>query len=134
MAVARAERRALRRAFDIVADDGDTDDPVVIGDEPVPAGHRVVEGAEPRDKLVCSCGQIFATAAGFHQHTRPPAESPGPVPPPAGAAAVDAATRPPETAPAGPGPRTYKSRKPRPGDDNPPADFYDNLPEARNLR
>jgi hypothetical protein len=126
MALARAERRALRRAFDIVADDGDTDDPV-IRDEPDPPAHRVMEGVPPTDKLVCSCGEVFATAAGFHQHLQP-AEIPGPVST-AGHAPAGAAT--PVAAPAGPGPKTYKARKSRPVETGPPVDFYDNLPESR---
>jgi hypothetical protein len=130
MALARAERRALRRAFDIVADDGDTDDPV-IRDEPDPPAHRVIEGAEPKDKLVCSCGEVFATAAGFHQHTNPP-EIPGPVSPPPSAAADDAAA-PLAPAPTDPGPKP-KSRRSDTRQDRVPDWVHDEAPEARGYR
>jgi hypothetical protein len=91
MALARAERRALRRAFNIpVTDDHDA------------------EPAEP-------AGQI-----------------PGPAP--ATPTAPSGETEPPPSRPAGPGPTT-KSRKPaRPRLDNPPLDYYDDLPEARGMR
>jgi len=123
MALARAERRALLRAFNIPVDDEvESDATPPVPDPP----HHVVEGADPKDKLVCSCGRVFATAAGFAHHREQPEIGPGPAskqPPPA--AAVDAA---PPAAPAGPGPKQTKQPKRR--DESPPPSYYDSLPES----
>lgn len=113
MAIARAERRALRRAFSIPAYD-DVDDPVIDtkdlaapprGETPAPAEgpslpvpgrggpsveHRTV--GQENGMLVCSCGHRDATAWGMSFH-----------------------------------------RKQQTGEE-PPADLYDNLPEARGYR
>jgi len=121
MALARAERRALRRAFDIVAKDGDSEDePILAADRAGAADHRVVDG--DRDGiLTCSCGEKFNTAWGWSVHRK---EQTGELPAPAAVA----------EAPADPGRETYKSRKPRrPVETGPPVDYYDNLPEARNM-
>ena len=118
MALARAERRALHRAFNIPLED----DEAAKADDP-PAAHRIVEGAAPKDKLVCACGEIFATAAAFHQHTRP-AEIPGPVPAPPSPGAAAGVARPPAATPAGPGPKPSRRA------DSPPPEYYDQLPES----
>jgi hypothetical protein len=105
MALARAERRALKRAFAIPADD-DIDDPIL---DTGPLEHRMVETRNSKDPWYrCSCGEKFATQAEFHRHHTP---------------AVDAT---PAAEPAGPG---RKSRR-----DQPPVELYDSLPEARGLR
>jgi len=122
MALARAERRALRRAFDIPAYGNDSDD----GPEPeIPEEHRMLDARGAQDHYTCTCGEVFTTIAGFHAHKTPgPASEELPVPD---------ATLPPAKASAGPG-RTYKSRKQRPVETGPPLDYYDQLPEARGLK
>ena len=70
MALARAERRALRRAFNIpVADDIDDEPPVGVE-------HRMLDARDSHDHYVCACGERFPTMAAFHRH-----KIPGPVPP-----------------------------------------------------
>ena len=121
MALARAERRALKRAFAIPLDE--TDEP-----EPEPVDHRMLDGRHGQDQYRCSCGQIFSTVAAFSAHKH---EIPGPAPAPMPNHPTGE-TEPPPSRPAGPG---TKSRKPpRPVETGPPVDYYDNLPEAKGLR
>jgi hypothetical protein len=123
MALARAERRALRRAFNIPAVGDEIDDPILDNGDPVE--HEMLTGRTATDPwYTCSCGQRYPTMAAFNKH-----KIPGPVPPPTAAAAVDAgASGPPLPAPTGPGP-TKRGRR-----DDPPPEYYDQLPESRNLR
>jgi hypothetical protein len=70
MALARAERRALRRAFNIpVADDIDEPPPVEVD-------HYQLTAQPGDQRRRCSCGQSFGTDAEFAAH-----KTPGPVPP-----------------------------------------------------
>jgi hypothetical protein len=124
MALARAERRALCRAFSITINE-DIDEPIVENGQP--ERHEMLTGRTATDPWYrCSCGQRYRTMADFHAHKK----IPGPVPPPAAVpvAVVDAgASGPPLPAPTGPGPA--KRRR-----DDPPPEYYDQLPESRNLR
>lgn len=104
MALARAERRALKRAFNIPALD-EIDDPVL---EPV--DHHVADH-RPDGVLVCTCGELFNTAWSFSVHRKQ--QIPGP-----------AAPAPAMPRPADPGPKRRRET-------GPPPEFYDNLPEAR---
>ena len=125
MALARAERRALKRAFAIPLDETDEPEPAEVD----PVEHRLVDARQAEDPYTCTCGETFSTVAAFAAHKHPTPELPGPAPAepnhPGGMV-------PPPSRPAGPG---TKSRKPaRPRQDSPPVDFYDDLPEARGLR
>jgi hypothetical protein len=126
MALARAERRALRRAFDIPAHD--TDD---VADEPEPVGRHHQLTATAKDPWrTCTCGQRFGTDAEFAAHQKQP-EIPGPAPAMPGPPQAQRADEPPR--PAGPGPKRNQ-RKGRPVEDAPPVDYYDSLPEARGYK
>jgi hypothetical protein len=106
MALARAERRALRRAFNIPADDDLDDDPI-----PDPADHHLAE--HRRDGvLVCACGELFNTVWSHSVHRK---QIPGP-----------AAPAPAMPRPADPDPNPRGRREP-----GPPTSYYDSLPEAR---
>jgi hypothetical protein len=126
MALARAERRALRRAFNIPAVGDEIDDPILDNGDPVE--HEMLTGRTATDPWYrCSCGQRYPTMAAFNNH-----KIPGPVPPPAvSATAMEAgASHPPVPAPTGPGP----TKQPKRATDSPPPEYYDQLPESRNLR
>jgi len=119
MALARAERRALRRAFDIPAYDD--------GDEPLETGHEehiMLPAHGAQDHYACSCGQVFSTMAGFHAHKNP---GPAPTPPPTAAVPTGAAG-PPQPAPAGPGPKPKTKHTNR---ERVPDYVYDQLPESQ---
>ena len=134
MALARAERRALKRAFAIPLDETDEPEPVEPLVEPVE--HRMLDGRDAQDQYRCSCGQRFSTIAAFHAHQHPGTttdRSTGEIPGPASAPKPNhptGETEPPPSRPAGPGP-FKRSRK---TDQEPPASYYDDLPEARGLR
>jgi hypothetical protein len=111
MALARAERRALKRAFNISAFD-DADDPVLDPAVLDPADHHLAD--HRRDGvLVCACGELFNTVWSHSVHRKQ--QAPGP-----------AAPAPAMPRPADPGPKPRARREP-----GPPPDYYDNLPEAQ---
>jgi hypothetical protein len=127
MALARAERRALRRAFNIPAVGDEIDDPI-LDDSPVTHEMLTPRSATHRT-YDCTCGERFATQAAFAAHKKIPGPVP-PAPPAVAATATDAgASGPPLPAPTGPGP-TKRARR----EDQPPPEYYDSLPESRNLR
>jgi hypothetical protein len=67
MALARAERRALLRAFDIPAYDAEQPIPEYVEPE-----HRMLDLGDAKDPwLVCSCGEKFQTNAAFAAHLEP---------------------------------------------------------------
>jgi hypothetical protein len=110
MALARAERRALKRAFAIPTDD-DIDDPVL---DTGPVEHVMVETRNAKDPWYrCSCGQRFATQAEFHRHHTPAVEA--------------IATEAPATPAAGPGPTKRR-------DDRVPDWVRDQAPESRGFK
>lgn len=84
----------------------------------------VTPGEKEGDWYTCTCGQQFATVAAFAAHKTPGPARAATTPNPQGGAEK----------PAGPGPTTYKSRKPGGGrrvEIGPPVDYYDSLPEAQ---
>lgn len=112
MALARAERRALKRAFAIPAID-DIDDPII---EPAEVEHRTV--GQTNGWLICSCGHREATVWAMSLHRKTPG-LPAPVPPGPGPSPAATSTVAPTR------------RRGGRADQNPPPEYYDNLPEAK---
>jgi hypothetical protein len=114
MALARAERRALRRAFNIPAYDDETDEAGTA--QPDPDEHRIMPPTDAKDRwYTCSCGERFDTIWGHATHRNTQPRTPGSVAP-----------APAMPRPADPGPKPWIRREP-----GPPPSFYDSLPEAR---